>query len=80
VFNGFDFDECYDLQQDPEEMTNLVHDPAHSVVVDDLRARLYELMNQFEDPFGDVPAKDSIGQPPNRYGAPRYLPRGKRSG
>jgi arylsulfatase A-like enzyme len=80
VFNGFDFDECYDLQQDPEEMTNLVHDPAHSAVVDDLRARLYELMNQFEDPFGDVPAKDSIGQPPNRYGAPRYLPRGKRSG
>ncbi|MFQ6113513.1 MAG: sulfatase-like hydrolase/transferase [bacterium] len=80
VFNGFDYDECYDLLEDPQEMHNRVHDPAYREVVDDLRARLYELMNKFEDPFGDVPIKNSIGQPPNRYGAPRYLPRGKRIG
>jgi hypothetical protein len=43
-----------------------------------MRARLYALMNKFEDPYGDVQARNSIGQPPNRYCAPRYLPRGKR--
>jgi len=78
VFNGFDFDELYDLESDPEEMQNLAGAPGHRTQADDMRARLYELMNRFEDPFGDVQARNSIGQAPNRYGAPRYLPRGKR--
>jgi len=79
VFNGFDFDELYDLDQDPEEMHNAVDDPRYRAAADDMRARLYALMAKFEDPFGDVQARNSIGQPPNRYGAPRYLPRGRRS-
>ena len=54
VFNGFDFDECYDLETDPEEMHNCVEDRAYADVIDDLRARLYELMNQLGDPYGDV--------------------------
>jgi len=78
VFNGFDYDECYDLQDDPEELHNRVSDPECKPVVDDMRARLYALMNEFEDPFGDTQNRISIGQPPNRYGAPRYLPRGRR--
>jgi hypothetical protein len=36
------------------------------------------MMDQFEDPYGRVQARNSIGSPPDRYGAPRYLPRGKR--
>jgi len=36
------------------------------------------MMNKFEDPFGDVQARNNIGQPPDRYGAPRYLSRGRR--
>ena len=59
-------------------MRNVASDPSHRVYADDMRARLYELMNRFEDPYGDVQARNSIGEPPNRYGAPRYLPRGKR--
>jgi arylsulfatase A-like enzyme len=78
VFNGFDYDECYDLENDPGEMVNLIHDPDYGEIVDDMRARLYELMNQFEDPYGDTQNRICPGKPPNRYCASRYLPRGKR--
>jgi arylsulfatase A-like enzyme len=78
VFNGFDIDEMYDLEKDPGEMRNVVGDPAYAVDVDDLRARLYEMMARFEDPYGDVKARNSNGLAPDRYGAARYLPRGKR--
>ncbi|MDQ6678839.1 MAG: sulfatase-like hydrolase/transferase [Acidobacteriota bacterium] len=78
VFNGFDIDELYDLEHDPEEMHNAIADPAYSKYTDDMRARLYEMMNQFEDPYG-TPTKWTLpGQKPDRYGAPRYLPRGRR--
>jgi arylsulfatase A-like enzyme len=78
VFNGFDTDELYDLERDPEEMHNAAFDPDYRRYADDMRARLYELMNRFEDPYGDVKARNSSGQAPDRYGAARYLPRGKR--
>lgn len=29
VFNGFDYDELYDLRGDPHELTNLIRDPAY---------------------------------------------------
>ena len=45
--------------------------------VDDMRARLYELMNQFDDPFGDL-KNSTASMRGDRYCAPRYLPRGKR--
>ena len=79
VFNGFDYDELYDLRDDPEEMRNQAANPSYRAQTDDMRARLYQMMAQFEDPYGDVKARNSVGSPPDRYGAPRYLPRGKRS-
>jgi arylsulfatase A-like enzyme len=78
VFNGFDIDECYDLHDDPQEMRNLVADPAHREVVDDMRARLYELMGQLGDSYGPSPNLPDVRQRSDRYCAPRYLPRGKR--
>ncbi len=75
VFNGFDYDELYDLQKDPEEMHNAVENPSYRDAVADMRRRLYRMMAKFEDPYGDVKARNSIGSAPNRYGAPRYLPR-----
>lgn len=72
VFNAFDFDECYDLVEDPSEMRNMVSDPGNKSVVDDLRARMYELMTQFGDPYGG----GAMGE--SRFMAPRYLPRGVR--
>jgi len=76
VFNGFDFDELYDLERDPEEMRNVVDTPEYRRQTDDMRQRLWAMMNRFEDPYGDVKARNSIGSPPDRYGASRYLPRG----
>jgi arylsulfatase A-like enzyme len=71
VFNTFDYDECYDLRNDPEEMRNIAAERRAAPVVDDMRARLYELMERFGDPHS--------GQGPSgRFLAPRYLPRGKR--
>jgi choline-sulfatase len=77
VFNGFDIDECYDLEDDPQEMRNLAANGEKRSYVDDMRARMYELMDQFDDPFGDM-TRPSAPMRGDRYCAPRYLPRGKR--
>ena len=71
VFNAFDFDECYDLVNDPDELRNIAAETRHAAAVQDLQARLYELMEKFEDPFSGQ------GQS-GRFMAPRYLPRGRR--
>jgi len=76
VFNGFDADEMYDLKADPSELTNVVARRDHSVVASEMRARLWRLMNQHGDPYGDdTDAYRTDGERPNRYGAARYLPR-----
>ena len=77
VFNGFDIDECYDLSDDPQEMQNLAASGDKRPMVDDMRARLYELMDQFDDPFGDM-TRPSAPMRGDRYCAPRYLARGQR--
>ena len=40
VFNGFDFDELYDLQEDPHEIKNLAEDPSYA----DIKKQLLEEM------------------------------------
>jgi arylsulfatase A-like enzyme len=77
VFNGFDIDECYDLGRDPGELQNIAASAGHRAQVDDMRARLYELMAEFHDPYGQHPDGISAGHG-DRYCAPRYLSRGKR--
>jgi arylsulfatase A-like enzyme len=78
IFNAFDYDECYDLVTDPEEMTNVINDPTKKAVVDDMRARLWEMMNEYEDPYGDMQNSADPGKMTKMYNAARYLPRGKR--
>lgn len=76
VFNGFDFDELYDLEADPHEVRNMVADDAYDQVVTEMRGRLWRLMNRHGDPYGDdTPAYGGAGERPNRYGAARYLRR-----
>jgi hypothetical protein len=44
-----------------------------------MRARLYEMMARFHDPYGDSPEKYSSAANSDRYCAARYLPRGRRA-
>lgn len=41
VFNGFDFDEIYDLEKDPHELVNLYHAGARHTLLPDLVARMW---------------------------------------
>jgi hypothetical protein len=41
VFNGFDFDELYDLRTDPHELTNLARDPRYAHVCREMAARMW---------------------------------------
>jgi arylsulfatase A-like enzyme len=78
VFNGFDYDECYDLVNDPLEMYNIINDSTQTAVVDDMRARLWEMMSEFEDPYSGRQNSADPGKVSTKYNAARYLPRGKR--
>ena len=75
VFNAFDYDELYDLERDPDELRNVVASAEYARYAGDMRARLYELMARYHDPYGDAPEPPAAA---DRYCAQRYLPRGKR--
>jgi len=49
VFNGFDFDELYDLRTDPHEMHNVSDDPAYAAVKRDLVGRLWRFAHREQD-------------------------------
>lgn len=62
IFNGFDFDELYDLEADPGEMHNLINDEALEPVKRRLIARMWEYVRETGDtidngypPVGLVP-------------------------
>ena len=56
VYHGiWDTDELYDIQSDPEEMRNLIHDPRYKEVVTQMRRDLWEMiegMDANQVPFG----------------------------
>lgn len=51
VLNGFDFDELYDLEADPGEMTNLIDSPAHQSVLEELVTFLWQRVHATGDPL-----------------------------
>ena len=59
----------YDLREDPDELRNAVSDARYAVATDDMRARLYELMARYHDPYGDSPERYSSTTRPDRYDA-----------
>ena len=49
VFNGFDFDELYDLKNDPHEMCNLVNEPEHEARVQEMMAEVWRIVRETGD-------------------------------
>ncbi|MBN2047337.1 MAG: sulfatase-like hydrolase/transferase [Anaerolineaceae bacterium] len=54
VINLLQTDELYDLERDPEELRNLIDDPAYTAVRDELHDRLLDWMNAKRDPFRGI--------------------------
>ena len=51
IINLFETDELYDLQVDPYEMNNVIHDPTYCEIRDKLHDRLLDWMDEIRDPF-----------------------------
>jgi hypothetical protein len=49
VFNGFDFDEMYDLEADPYELTNLAPDPAYADILREMATRMWRCIHETGD-------------------------------
>ena len=49
VYNGFDYDELYDLKADPNEMVNRINDPELQPVVRELCRRLWQFAYENSD-------------------------------
>lgn len=49
VFNAFDFDELYDLKNDPGEMHNLANDPAYAPVMRSLSREMWRFAYENDD-------------------------------
>ncbi|RME53406.1 MAG: DUF4976 domain-containing protein, partial [Caldilineae bacterium] len=58
VYNGFDFDELYDLRTDPHEMHNVADDPAYEEIKRELVRRMWRFAAEEDDrifnPYGTV--------------------------
>jgi len=66
VFNGFDEDELYDLEQDPHELVNLAHRPEAQPVLRELAAEMWRVARDTGD--------DTLFQA--EYGMFRFAPVG----
>ncbi|NOZ23651.1 MAG: sulfatase-like hydrolase/transferase [Planctomycetes bacterium] len=53
VFNGFDFDELYDLKKDPYEMKNLIDDPDYEDIKRDMCKRMWKFSCKENDIIGN---------------------------
>ncbi|MBE7465113.1 MAG: sulfatase-like hydrolase/transferase [Planctomycetes bacterium] len=49
VYNGFDFDELYDLQKDPHETRNVASDPAYTAIKRDLCGKMWRFAERERD-------------------------------
>ncbi|MEM9281995.1 MAG: sulfatase [Verrucomicrobiota bacterium] len=59
-YGVYDTDELYDLQEDPDETTNLLHDPDHQKISEEMKTRLFEMMADLGGM--DIPMNDPRGK------------------
>ena len=48
-YNGFDFDELYDLEKDPGETINLINDPEYDPVVRSMCSKMWNFAKKTSD-------------------------------
>ena len=60
-------EELYDLKNDPDEITNLIDNPAYQTVLIKLRQKLVNWMKKTNDPLLQGKIKDGRQQPPKKY-------------
>ena len=70
IFNGFDYDELYDLKANPNEQRNLAKDNTYANLRDELANRMWQRMHQTDD-------HNMIN---SHYGTLRFAPVGPYSG
>ena len=49
VYNGFDYDELYDLVEDPNEMVNVFHRPENKEVIKEMCKRMWQFAYENDD-------------------------------
>lgn len=54
VYNGFDFDELYDLEKDPNECHNLASDPAYGEIIRAYYKKIWKFAYENQDMLGDA--------------------------
>lgn len=54
VYNGFDFDELYDLENDPHECRNLAKDPAYAEIIRTYYKKIWKFAYDNQDLLGDT--------------------------
>lgn len=70
VFNGFDQDEFYNLSEDPHEMENRAADPRYRALIEEMAARMWQVMHT----TGDYNMTEA------EYAMFRFAPLGPQSG
>ncbi len=60
-------EELYDLKKDPNEFNNLINDPGYFEITKKLKNKLYEWMNQTDDPILKGKIKDLRQKAPVRF-------------
>jgi N-acetylglucosamine-6-sulfatase len=71
----WDVEELYDLQADPHEIVNLVHQPQHQKTAQELKSRLFQLLKEtggmsiplFEDRDRQMNWRLESGTPQSRF-------------
>ena len=58
--NYFDSDQLYDLKNDPDEKTNLAHDPMYRVVLQDMRLRLKQHLQKVPGTFAEFKISETL--------------------
>ena len=68
-YGVWDTDELFDIQADPNEQNNLIHDPAYAKVHKQMQTRLYEMMNDLGGMT--IPLNSPRGRQQNKRLRPR---------